>query len=319
MPNLFGLIREYTSHRFPAHDPDEKITTATLLKSMNPYSLPDATSQPRSPPSYYPYPNWSAFRLGSWYWMGSAQKTQNSFQDLLELLMDPNFHCADLVGVNWKVINQKLAEGEARDPADLVDEDLALDNWCESPVTIPVPIPKRSANPGIFHYEASSLWHRKILEVIRTKLTDPEGFANFHLEPYHLFWNKTGTTPPIRVYGEAYSSKRFIDAHEELQRSPPEPGCKLQRAVVALMFASDETQLTNFGRTQLWPLYMAFGNESKYRRSEFSCRAFEHIAYFEKVRLISLIHIVFRWADICFSYRQGSKTISSANSEAKQA
>ena len=84
------------------------------------------------------------------------------------------------------------------------------------------------------------------------------------------------------------------------------------------MFASDETQLTNFGRTQLWPLYMAFGNESKYRRSELSCRAFEHIAYFEKVRPKPLIHVVFRRADICVSYRQGSKTISSANSEAKQ-
>ena len=288
MANIFGLVREYTSHRFPAHDPDEKVTTATLLKSMNPHTLPDATSPLRPPPSYYPYPNWTTFRLGSWYWLGSPQKTQNSFHDLLEILMDPNFRSVDLVDVNWTVINRKLAAGESQDPNHITDDDHTLDDWCESPVTISVPIPNRSAHPGIFNYEASPLWHRRILDVIRTKLTDPDGFANFHLEPYHLFWKpEIGTSPLVRVYGEAYSSQRFIDAHEELQRSPPEPGCNLQRVVVALMFASDATHLTAFGHAQLWPLYMAFGNESKYRRSELSCHAYEHIAYFEKVRLTS--------------------------------
>lgn len=49
------------------------------------------------------------------------------------------------------------------------------------------------------------------------------------------------------------------------------------------MFASDETHLTSFGDEQLWPVYMYFGNESKYRRSKSSLKLFEEVAYFQKV------------------------------------
>ena len=34
------------------------------------------------------------------------------------------------------------------------------------------------------------------------------------------------------------------------------------------MFWSDSTQLTQFGTAKLWPLYVFFGNESKYRRCQ---------------------------------------------------
>jgi hypothetical protein len=50
------------------------------------------------------------------------------------------------------------------------------------------------------------------------------------------------------------------------------------------MFWSDATHLTNFRNAKLWPLYMFFGNESKYRRCKLSCNACEHVAYFETVR-----------------------------------
>jgi len=47
------------------------------------------------------------------------------------------------------------------------------------------------------------------------------------------------------------------------------------------MFWSDATHLTAFGNTKLWPLYMFFGNESKYRRCKPSHHLCEHIAYFQ--------------------------------------
>jgi hypothetical protein len=55
------------------------------------------------------------------------------------------------------------------------------------------------------------------------------------------------------------------------------------------MFASDVTNLTAFSDAKLWPVYLAIGNESKYRRSKPSCQAFEHIAYFETVSTAHLI------------------------------
>jgi hypothetical protein len=53
--------------------------------------------------------------------------------------------------------------------------------------------------------------------------------------------------------------------------------------VLALMFWSDSTHLASFGNSKLWPCYMFFGNESKYRRCKPSCRLCSHVAYFNHV------------------------------------
>ena len=75
----------------------------------------------------------------------------------------------------------------------------------------------------------------------------------------------------------------FIQAHCELQDSPGEPGCDLQRVVLGLMFASDGTQLTSFSTAKLWPVYAMIGNKSKDWRLKPSCHAFEHVACLEMV------------------------------------
>lgn len=49
------------------------------------------------------------------------------------------------------------------------------------------------------------------------------------------------------------------------------------------MFASDATMLASFGTAKLWPLYLYFGNDSKYRRGKPSENLCEQVAYFEKV------------------------------------
>jgi hypothetical protein len=49
------------------------------------------------------------------------------------------------------------------------------------------------------------------------------------------------------------------------------------------MFGSDETVLAQFGTAKLWPLYVSYANESKYRRGKMSLRLVEQLAYLEKV------------------------------------
>jgi hypothetical protein len=66
----------------------------------------------------------------------------------------------------------------------------------------------------------------------------------------------------------------------------------LPRHIIALMFASDATQLTSFGDTSLWPLYMIFGNESKYRRCKPTLHLCHHVAYFRKVRRSSVYSLL---------------------------
>ena len=281
VPNVFKLLRQYCSPTFPTHDPDEKAHLLSLLRDHD-HAVNPTMPVTGAPPSYHPYPNWSSYRLGSWYWSSSGLSS-SSFEELLDILLDSRFNLTDLQNVNWKRINKKLAAGESPTISQSPEDDELADTWQESPITISVPLHKKTADPRTFcEYPAASLWHRKILSALRTKLKDPVGFANFHMEPYQLLWQGIlGRT--IRVHGEAFTSPAFIKAHEELQRSPREPQCQLQRVVVALMFASDATLLTDFGHEKLWPLYLAFGNESKYRRSQTSCRAFQHIAYFQSV------------------------------------
>jgi hypothetical protein len=87
------------------------------------------------------------------------------------------------------------------------------------------------------------------------------------------------------VHGELYMSPAYLEAQREIQEYPGEPGCDLPRVVVALMFWSDATHLTSFGNAKLWPLYLFFGNESKYRRCKPSCHLCEHVAYFQTVSI----------------------------------
>jgi hypothetical protein len=275
--NIFGLFRQYHASDFPEHDPDENLTPEDLMDAIS-KTLP-------GPPmdSFHPYPNRSAFLLGEWYWNDGAKKSRSGFKNLLEIIGDPDFRPEDVGAVNWKHIDAQLG-GELRDDGDEDGEDgwedEAVGDWVKTPIKIKVPFHKRTAHPGQEEFEAGVLYHRKLVSVIREKISRSSTFPHLHLEPYELYCQPNETTEPVRVHGELYSSPAFVDAHHALQDSPGEPGCNLPRVIVALMFASDGTQLTAFSNAKF---YLAIGNESKYRRTKPSCGAFEHVPYFESV------------------------------------
>jgi hypothetical protein len=229
-----------------------------------------------------------SFRLGDWYWNGSTQKSQSSFKELIAIVGDPDFRPADVRDVKWDYINDMLIED---DQEKWLDEETG---WTRTPVTISVPYQARRGAPlldgdGPKDSEIGHLYHRSLVLVIREKLSNPTDHPHFHYEPFELNWQPQAEDlgSEMRTYGELYTSPAFADAHRKLQDMPPEPGCDLQRVVVALMFWSDATQLTSFSDAQLWPLYLFFGNESKYWRSRPSSSLCEHIAYFQKVCVFS--------------------------------
>lgn len=161
-----------------------------------------------------------------------------------------------------------------------MDEDAG---WKRTPIQISVPFGRRANNPGPKDYAAGDLYHRSLVAVIREKLGNPDHDLHFHYEPFTLFWQSIADAPDIRVHGEMYTSPAFLRAHTELQSSPGEPSCDLPKVVVAMMFWSDATHLTSFGNAKLWPCYLSFGNESKYRRSKPTCCLLNHIAYCQSV------------------------------------
>jgi hypothetical protein len=151
-------------------------------------------------------------------------------------------------------------------------------------VKIFVPFHRNMDTPGSREYTVANLHHRSLVSIIRDKIANPVNHAHFHYEPYELLWRPDYRRKDIRVHGELYTSPTFIDAHIALQYSARESGCDLERVVVGLMFWSDATHLTTYGNAKLWPLYLFFGNDSKYRRSKPSSNCCEHVAYFETVR-----------------------------------
>jgi Plavaka transposase len=290
--NIFGLFRQYNATQFPKHDPVNTVTSDDLLDTS-----PDASSSlPAN--SYSPYPNQSSFLLGEWYWNDGVTKSQSSFKNLLKIIGHPEFRPEDVAGTNWRRIDAQLGgtRGDNNDGGDgWEDEDDGnVSGWVETPIKIKVPFHRNTLQPGQEEFVAGKLHHRKLVSVIREKILRPSSHPHLHFEPYKLFWQPNSSAEPVRVHGELYTSDAFIDAHNDLQESPGEPGCDLPRVIVGLMFASDGTNLMDFSNAKLWPVYLAFGNESKDRRSKPSCHAFEHVAYFETVSTGCLVSCVGR-------------------------
>lgn len=272
-PNIFGLFRRHTILATNTYDPDENL------------SLADMCNIPVGPEEsdLYPFPNRSSFRLADWHWNGGVQKSLGSFKNLVKLITDPEFEVNDIKTANWSFIHSEL--GTDAGEADWLDEDAG---WTHTSVTISVPYQSRRGAPsesdsGPKNYTINNFYHRKLASVIKERILGLSGDHQFHFSPYEMHWKRNKSEKPIRIQGELFSSPEFIEADRDIQDMPGEPGCDLQRVLVALMFWSDATQLTSFGSAKIWPLYMYFGNDSKYLRCKPSSHLCEHVAYFQSV------------------------------------
>jgi hypothetical protein len=296
--NLFGLFRRYNADKPPSHDPEANVDLFDLS------DYPGASAHDphqNAGTNFHPFPNKSSFLLGEWYWNHGIQKSRESFSELLGIVGNPAFRPEDVRQAKWNKIDAVLGlndfdentNGNIRDDdgnAEWMDEDAG---WKKTPISISVPFHSRFKNPGPKEYLVGSLYHRSFVSVIREKLSNPRDCQNFHYEPFELFWQPTNESIKTRVHGELYTSPAFLEAHQDLQDSPGEPGCNLPRVVVAMMFWSDATLLTSFGNPKLWPNYLYFGNESKYLRCKPKFHLCNHVAYFQAVSMLSpSLHVV---------------------------
>ncbi|KAG2045967.1 hypothetical protein BDR06DRAFT_1040545 [Suillus hirtellus] len=274
LPNVFGLSRQYHSKEVTTL---ENLTLTHSDQESQDLSMPAHVIQhdtTEAPNTFFPYPNRSSFLLGDWFWNGGIQKSQKSFKELLRIIGDADFQSEDIRATRWNSINHRL--GSSAEDAEAFEGA----GWKKTSISIKIPIHSRADSPGVHDYLTTDLHHRPLVSVIQEKLENEKHDELFHYQPYELLWNRGQSERPIRVHGELYTSEAFIQAHCEIQESPPEPGCDLERVIVALMFWSDATHLTSFGNSKLWPCYMFFGNESKYRRCKPSCHLCSHVAYF---------------------------------------
>ncbi|KAF8222373.1 hypothetical protein L208DRAFT_1323075 [Tricholoma matsutake] len=284
--NIFGLSRKFYGLELPFHDPEAYTSQELCDVQSDSCSTGSLATHPNPSPNdqpFYPYPNQDAFNLGDWYWNHGVQKSQENFKHLLEIVGNLSFSPSNIQKTNWTEIDTLLAANKGDSYLE-DDQWLGEDTgWTHTAISIRVPFHHRMKISGLQWYLAGELYHRSIIAVIRERLS--RGLENFHFQPYELLWKHSDheDEPDIRIHGELYSSAAFLKAHKALLDSPPNPGCIALRVIIALMFWSDETVLTSFGKTKLWPCYMYFGNESKYQRMKPSCNLANHIAYFEVV------------------------------------
>ncbi|KAG9046272.1 hypothetical protein FS837_004730 [Tulasnella sp. UAMH 9824] len=284
--NRFGLYQQYPAAPGPSLIPDE-------TASHNNFVLPKPGSSPTVQVSskaevdkalleaVHPFPNLTSFWFRKHH-LDNANNSQAVAAKLQELLLHPRFKSADLNDYNMEKIDHIIINGtpiRTREPPNVSK----TGEWTETAVKINVPLSTKESPLSALPVQIPGLHYRKLTTVIKTSLSNPAIMKKIHLKPYHSIWTRPGTSTTERVFDEVYTSDAMLKAHSDLQRQAREPGCDLERVVLALLFASDATHSTNFGQAKLWPLYMAFGNISKYDRCKPGLSLMEHVAYFPSI------------------------------------
>ncbi|KIO20707.1 hypothetical protein M407DRAFT_29645 [Tulasnella calospora MUT 4182] len=239
-------------------------------------SEPDkARPETRSTRSFFwPYPNISSFLLGNWFWRGSGKSRADRDALVKDVLLHPKFVIDDIRGVNFNSIDDTLALLNYT-----TEHDPTLpDGWSKTPLQVSVPIAKSKPQ----NFTVSALHHRNIMAVIRDTFGHHPAARRFCYQPYREYQGNphkpTSQDKHERLFGELYTSDAFNSEHEKIQQLPSNDS--YPKAIAALMFWSDSTHLAQFGQAKLWPLYLYFGNQSKYERGRPTSQSAHHIAYF---------------------------------------
>ena len=254
-----------------------EITDAPTLQ------VTESDSEPTSDISvdnlYLAFSHPTAGLLMAWQYSGGTTKSASELDCLwTEFIQDPSFNPRrDTIFSHdreRKKIEKYLAD--ASNPFNVAH------GWQRSSVEIPLPHERISYSSehdsSIPHLNIDGVYHRDITDIITSTLQSKIS-STFEFIPYEEYWKPSDRDEPIRVFGEAYSSPAFLEAYRLIHSLPREPGDDLDRVIIPLMLWSDTTQLANFGDASLWPVYLCFGNQSKYIRGQPTAEASHHVAY----------------------------------------
>lgn len=254
--NSFGLSRLYP--RRPSFEPDGFVPSSLLGRTC-PTAPQETDSSPRvfAPP--YPFPNMTVYRLMSWMNSGTSRISETKVAALVkDVILAEDFDREHLQRFS---VRQSLRELDKDENGKRIT---FPDDWIETSITIDIPTKSKEDRPR--PYTIPGFHYRPLVEVIRAAFTDAQARA-FHLLPFKRLWKDPLDDHQERIYDELYTSDAWLEAQDDLQKLPKESGCSLERVIAGLMFFSNATHLANFGTAKAWPLYVYFGNLTKYLRS----------------------------------------------------
>ena len=288
--NKFGVARYYR-HR-PSHDPDAFLTIDQLSNAMPrnpPNSITPFPSLPLAPP--WPWKNMGIWQLMTWMITGSRQKSEAELSRLVhEVILSNDFDRSHFTDFNAHTQMRHFDKSE--NVPDGHNTGVQQDGWQEGSVNISVPTRERNPDGNEQTFIISGPFHRPLFNVIRAVFSEAAA-KSFHFTPFRRIWRSPITGQEQRLYDELYTSDAWIQAHDELQKQRRDDGCDLERVIAALMFWSDATHLAQFGNASAWPVYLFFGNQSKYARASADAGACHPVAFIPSVSLACVLQPAF--------------------------
>ena len=211
--------------------------------------------------------------------IGGRSKSEGEVNRLVnDVLKSPNFSIEDIQSFNAHRANTHLNASKKKNPLD--------DDFQVTSVTIEVPTGEQTDSGEYRPFSVPSLHYQNLLSIIKATFQGPLS-QNFHFTPSLLMHRSLVMGTDQHLYSKICRLDVFIEKHNRIQNHlqppPDDPGCKLEKVVAALMFWSDSTHLTDFGTTKLWPIYLFFGNLSKYIQSWPSSGTCNHLTYIPSV------------------------------------
>jgi len=160
----------------------------------------------------------------------------------------------------------------------------AKDGWKKGSVTLHLPkmghpYTSESASP---QFCVSGILYRPLLEVIKAACQCDQA-KEYHWVPFKLIHQSSSVH--LRAYTDIYNSDSMLEEDTKIRAlgQHPDDDPDTEVAMLAMLLWSDLTHLATFGTASLWPMYMYFGNLSKYTRGRPNAHAVHHLAYIPSV------------------------------------
>ncbi|KAG8901685.1 hypothetical protein FRC00_005453 [Tulasnella sp. 408] len=309
MPNSFGVFREYLKR--PLRIPDVGVQVDDLVlesehtgvdagnnaeQGNSPVRPEQGNSPARLQEALDPFANLSSLMLAHWFHNCGERMSRERLRSLVvEVLGSEHFSLMDVKGLNVTKLDIALDKfntsgGRDREGSGGNSPDGVGDGWIEEAVRIEVPTGvKQLSNPSAATaskpFNVPGLLRRPLVQVIKAACQEATA-QDFHFEPFKSFHTAPSRpscpSPPShfqRIHDELYSSDAWLKEQSKLDAQPNEPGCELPKAIAAMMFWSDATHVSQFGQSKMWPIYLYFGNLSKWLRCKPRSRACHHVAH----------------------------------------
>ena len=285
-PNGFGLYRQYK--RKPRSDPEDLLTLADMIdEDARPEQQQPEVTSIEAPCSnglnfFHPFPNATVFRCINWFLEVSGTVSSAAFDRFIhEVALSDDFNRQDLVNFSTARELTRLDKYGATDLPFSAD-----DGWKEGQVTLHLPKTKvkhasEDASPQV---PISGIQYRPIVEVIKAACQNSQA-KKYHWVPYKLVHQSQDEH--VRAYTDIYNSDAMLEEDAEIRalarHHEDDPDTEV--AILAMLLWSDSTHLAAFGTASLWPIYLYFGNLTKYARGRPNAHAAHHIAYIPSVSI----------------------------------